>query len=475
MLFNSWPFVAFFCIVYLVYRALPHRQQNWFLLLASLFFYGCWDWRFLGLLLFSTGVDYWVARLIEDTADPRQRRRLLSVSMCVDLGILGFFKYCNFFTASFARLLEAIGFQASIPVLQIVLPVGISFYTFQSMSYTIDVYRGLLSPTHKWSDYVLYVSFFPQLVAGPIERSTHLLPQIQNPRNITPDAIASGLRLIVLGYFRKVFIADAVAPMVGACFAAPSNYGGGTLLLGVYLFALQIYGDFAGYSDIARGTSRLFGIDLCLNFRQPYLSSNITEFWRRWHISLSTWLRDYLYIPLGGNRKGRLRTYINNMLTMLLGGLWHGAAWHFVAWGGLHGAYLMVHKMMIGNRKIAPDSPATNFTTFVIWLFKCFVTFNLVCLAWIFFRADCLTSALKYLYCMFQHGGEWVADIYGVYFLFYGSLACIVDYSCFHFASEVPTTDRMRPIFRGAAYAVMLFLIITIGEYDTQPFIYFQF
>ena len=371
--------------------------------------------------------------------------------------------------------MDTLGFQTSIPLLHIILPVGISFYTFQSMSYTIDVYRGMLTPTRRWADYVLYVSFFPQLVAGPIVRSTQLLPQVENKRNITPDTIASGIRLILLGYFRKVFIADGVAPMVGACFATPSNFGSGTLLLGVYLFALQIYGDFAGYSDIARGTSRLLGFELCLNFQQPYLSSSISEFWRRWHISLSTWLRDYLYIPLGGNRKGRARTYVNNLATMLLGGLWHGAAWHYVIWGGLHGVYLMAHKMWIGDRKIKVSPPPHGIPAFSAWLVKCFLTFNLVCLAWIFFRADSLIAAMDYLRSMLFSRHEFASSAYAAYFLFYGTLAGLVDFACFYFKSEVPTTGRMSPIFRGVVYAIILFLVFAIGEHDAQPFIYFQF
>jgi len=297
------------------------------------------------------------SRTVPGIQNTRTGKMILWGAIAVDLSLLGFFKYFNFFADSAVRLLQILGFEASPVALQILLPVGISFFTFQAMAYTIDVYWGREKAKYSFPLFALYVSFFPQLVAGPIERSTRLIPELQKKRVIYPEQIYSAFQLMLVGYFKKVFIADGVAPVVNRCFDSAGTVSGLALVFGAWLFALQIYGDFSGYTDIARGVSRLFGIELCLNFRQPYLSSNITEFWRRWHISLSSWLRDYLYIPLGGNRKGKYRPYLNNMITMLLGGLWHGANWTFVVWGGLHGLYLAVHKMMMGNQKFHEWTP----------------------------------------------------------------------------------------------------------------------
>ncbi len=472
MLFNSFEFLQFFAVVFVVYAALSHRWQNRFLLVASYFFYGSWDWRFLSLLLISTGVDYCCALAMERS--PGRKKRYLLVSLCTNLGILGTFKYFDFFSLSAARLLEQLGFHADFPTLNILLPVGISFYTFQTMAYTIDVYRGRDKAARDLTCFALYVAYFPQLVAGPIERSTHLLPEFQKPRVITWSKIASALPLVIQGYFKKVLIADGVAPVVDRCFSNPGEFSSLTLLLGVYLFAIQIYGDFSGYTDIARGISRMLGIELCLNFRQPYLSSNITEFWHRWHMSLSSWLRDYLYIPLGGNRRGQYRTYINNMLTMLLGGLWHGASLKFIVWGGLHGVYLAIHKLTLRGRRVAPDQPSGNTLSLAVWLMKTVVTFHLVCFAWIFFRSDSLTAAMHYIGGILQ-GGSAPSPLIMYSFLFYGALTLLVDLACFFQNSEVPTTSKAPPFVVGAAYAAMVYLIIVLGERNAQPFIYFQF
>jgi alginate O-acetyltransferase complex protein AlgI len=360
MLFNSFVFVLFLAIVLPVYYALSHRWQNRFLLVASYVFYGYWDWRFLGLLAISTVLDFALALLIAGTDSPRRKKRRVALSVVVNLGILGFFKYFDFFVDSAAVLLESAGLQANLPMLRVVLPVGISFYTFQSMAYTIDVYRGIQPPTRNLLDFALYVAYFPQLVAGPIERASRLLPQIQSPRRVGQAQWERGAQLILWGYVKKVAIADGLAPYADAVFRDPSSFSGLSLWLGVYCFAVQIYCDFSGYTDIARGVSQLLGIELMENFRQPYLSRNITEFWRRWHISLSTWLRDYLYVPLGGNRRGPAMQYRNLMITMLLGGLWHGAAWTFVVWGGLHGLFLATHKYMTRGRKIGQEAPARD-------------------------------------------------------------------------------------------------------------------
>lgn len=345
MTFNSLVYAAFLPLVVVTYWRLPRGGQNRLLLAASYVFYGWWDWRFCTLLALSTLVDWAVARRLDATDDPRRRRQLLAVSVAVNLGILASFKYAGFFVASAASLLESVGLSANVPTLSIVLPVGISFYTFQSLSYTIDVYRRELPAVGSLVDVALYVSFFPQLVAGPIERASRLLPQLTTDRTRPDgDQLSAAFVLIVMGLAKKVVIADTLAPIADAAFSQPGTASGLTLAVGALAFAMQLYGDFSGYTDIARGSAKLFGIELMRNFAQPHLSRNVTEIWRTWHISLSSWLRDYLYVPLGGNRGGRVATYRNLFLVMLLGGLWHGAAWTFVVWGGLHGVWLASHR-----------------------------------------------------------------------------------------------------------------------------------
>ncbi|HMZ52611.1 MAG TPA: MBOAT family O-acyltransferase, partial [Candidatus Sumerlaeota bacterium] len=318
MTFNSLAFLIFLPIVLGLYYLLPFRWQNRMLLLASYVFYGWWNWKFLILILISPTVDYVCGMLLDRSQDQRTRRRILITSMAMNLIVLGYFKYANFFIDSAHAALAALGIPFTPLVLDVVLPIGISFHTFQSMSYAIDIYRGKLKPIRRIDDFALFVAYFPQLVAGPIERAANLLPQIVTPRRITADGFVSGFWLVLLGYVKKTAIADAVAPFVNDSFArAHDPTAGGLEILGAaYLFAIQIYGDFSGYSDIARGISRMMGIELMVNFRMPYLATSVTDFWRRWHISLSTWLRDYLYIPLGGNRHGLKKTYRNLMLTM---------------------------------------------------------------------------------------------------------------------------------------------------------------
>ena len=346
MVFNSLVFLAFLGIVLLLYYRLGFRAQNWMLIGASYLFYGWWDYRFVALLLFTTFFDYVCALWIDRETRPARRRLLLASSMTVNLGVLCIFKYFNFFAASLQSAVAVFGVHLSFPMLHVVLPVGISFYTFLSMSYTIDVYRRELKPTHDPTEFMLYVAYFPHLVAGPIVRASILLPQCQKPRVIVPEQVANGLWLMLMGYVKKVVIADRLAQAVNWGFAQgrpPFADGNSWLLL--YAFAFQIYGDFSGYSDIARGLAKIMGFELVENFRAPYLVTNPASFWRHWHISLSTWLRDYLYVPLGGNRHGRLNTYRNLMTTMLLGGLWHGAGVAYVLWGLYHGALLAVHRL----------------------------------------------------------------------------------------------------------------------------------
>jgi D-alanyl-lipoteichoic acid acyltransferase DltB (MBOAT superfamily) len=475
MLFNSIDFFFFFPVVLLVYYFLSTRMQNAWLLVASYVFYGWWDWRFLGLILISTVVDYFVGGRIAKSKRPTARKRLLIASLATNLGILGIFKYYGFFVQSFVGLLEAVGLQAHVTTLQIVLPVGISFYTFQTMSYSFDIYRGRIEPTRNFLNFALFVAYFPQLVAGPIERAHHLLPKLEAVRRIKWLDIAVGFELILIGFFKKVAVADTLGPIVDSRFADPAMSSGLDLVVTTYLFAFQIYGDFSGYSDIARGTSRLFGVDLMRNFNQPYLSQSITEFWRRWHISLSTWLRDYLYIPLGGNRKGPRRTYINLLTTMLLGGLWHGANWTFVVWGGLHGMYLAVHKVVLGTRPVKQDSaPSLGFRS----LFKVFVTFQLVCLTWIFFRAADLDSAIEILtrILTWEAGSPDMPalDVGQRIMLLIGALIA-VDYlqaKSGHHAFMV----GWHWVPRALGYATLILLTLTLGNMiDEVPFIYFQF
>lgn len=482
MLFNSWIFAAFLLLVLPVYYGLPLRGQNIFLLAASYVFYGWWDWRFLFLLFASTVLDYTVAIFLERSTNPRARRALIGCSLAGNLGMLGFFKYYDFFVASAKDALSALGIPFTPALLEAVLPVGISFYSFQTLSYALDVYRGEQRACRSFVDFALFVTYFPQLVAGPIERATRLLPQIQSPRRVGQYEWATGLQLMLWGYVKKVAIADGLAQYVDAAFAEPTRCDSLTLLLAVYAFALQIYCDFSGYSDIARGVSRLLGIDLMENFKQPYLARNITEFWRRWHISLSTWLRDYLYIPLGGNRHGELQQFRNLFITMLLGGLWHGANWTFVIWGGLHGLYLAIHKWVTRHRKIAIEPVPHGLRQWLLYVSNTLLTVHLVCLTWVFFRADSLDKALEYLALMADNALPVGATLHERVFLglpdalvFYGLVVLVLDLKCWFPNVEIPFTMRDRWWVRGVAYAVGLLVLLLVREDVTGSFIYFQF
>lgn len=470
MAFNSLQYALLLAVVVSLYRLLPHRSQNILLLLASYLFYGFWDWRFLSLLWISTLTDFLVGRAMGATTDVQARRRLLWVSMIVNLGILGFFKYFNFFVDSLAELVDVVGWSVDVMTLTIILPVGISFYTFQTMSYTIDVYRREMEPTENLLSFAVFVAYFPQLVAGPIERAQRLLPQFESRRSpVDRNQIASGLTLILIGLFKKVVIADALAPLVQSTFAESGTAGWVELLAGVYAFSLQIYGDFSGYSSIARGSSRLLGIELMVNFNQPYLSRNISAFWRTWHISLSTWLRDYVYIPLGGNRGTGVATLRNLMITMLLGGLWHGASWTFVVWGGLHGCYLAGHRLV---RHRAPSAG----TEVPRWrdVPAMAATFHLVALSWIFFRADSFSQAADYV------GGIISLRDGGIPFV-NGTLLAL----CFFAVLVLDLSQRIGrqheailawpAVARGVGLAAMGAGIVMFSGQPTVPFLYFQF
>jgi len=383
MFFNSWQFIVFFAVVYTTYVLLRRpKWQNLLLLVASYYFYAAWDWRFLGLILLSTVVDYFAGLRIVHAESYGAKRRWVTLSIATNLGILGFFKYFNFFADNLAALLASVGMNPDTLRLDIVLPVGISFYTFQTMSYTIDIYRDRLRPTRNFLDFALFVAFFPQLVAGPIERARALLPQIQRPRIITREALHSGAWLIYWGLWKKIVVADNLAFLVDPVFDGSAHATAAQAYLGVFAFAFQIYCDFSGYSDVARGIARVMGFELMRNFDLPYFAVNPSDFWRRWHISLSTWLRDYLYIPLGGNMGGTARMYRNLFLTMLLGGLWHGAAWNYVWWGIYHGLLLIAFRVAAGGTRKVPVG-AMKMVTMV----RVFVMFQLTLFGWLLFRA----------------------------------------------------------------------------------------
>lgn len=475
VLFNSLVFFVFLAAVLPVYYSLRLRAQNIWLLAASYLFYGFWDWRFLFLLAASTVIDFAIGIWMAASDDEQKRKRLLFASLGANLGILGFFKYFNFFVDSAADLLAVFGFQAHMPTLEIILPVGISFYTFQTLSYTFDIYRRRLEPTRNFLNFALFVAYFPQLVAGPIERAKHLLPLLESARTVSWRSIAVGIELILIGYFKKVGIADSLGPIVDARFAAPEFASGADLLLAVYLFSFQIYCDFSGYTDIARGISRLFGVELMRNFNQPYLSTSITEFWRRWHISLSSWLRDYLYISLGGNRHGKGKTYRNLMLTMVLGGLWHGASWNFVIWGFLHGAYLAVHKWVLDLRGRKHERPRSWWGSLIAIV----VTFHLVAFTWIFFRADTFAGALQIIHgiATWQPATDWLAPVNWLSprLLLLVGLLVLIDVVQHRQGDHAVMVGRSIWA-RTLVYAGLVVVTLMFGNLNENvPFIYFQF
>jgi alginate O-acetyltransferase complex protein AlgI len=396
MLFNSFQFLVFLPIVLAIYYPLPHKAQNRFLLLASLFFYASWDWRFLAPLLITTSIDFWCARRMGAIVSVRglapERKPYLIVSVIANLALLGFFKYFNFFAGSAEQLVRLFGVHLNPWTLRVILPVGISFYTFQALSYTIDVYRGQMHATSSYFDFLLAVLYFPHLVAGPIQRANSLLPQVTKPRSPSAEGILAGIHLIVWGYFKKVYIADNLAPIVDQLFALP-HPGGSQVLLAAYAFAFQIYCDFSGYTDIARGVAKLMGFEFMINFHLPYLARNPKEFWSRWHISLSTWMRDYLYVPLGGNRRGRTRMLVNLMITMVLAGLWHGAAWTFVLWGFYHGLLLVAYHIAWGGPPVAKAERILRRRSVVPLLSNLLsiaAFFQLTTYGWLIFRAKSL-------------------------------------------------------------------------------------
>ena len=467
MLFNSVSFVLFLGLVLALYYCLERKWQNRLLLVASYVFYGAWDWRFLGLIWFITLICYVAGLVIGRSEDPAKRKAALATTAAACLLLLGFFKYYNFFILSFAHLISALGLSASLPTLSIILPVGISFYTFQALGYVVDVYHRPQAMEPDPLLFALYVAYFPQLVAGPIERADHLIPALRDKRVVRRSDIGAGLELMLIGYLRKIAIADAVAPFVTQCFTAPQDFGGLNLLFGLYLFTIQIYGDFCGYSDIARGVSKLMGIDLMVNFRQPYFSSSLREFWRRWHISLSTCLRDYVYIPLGGSRHGTALVIRNLMLTMLLGGLWHGANWTFVIWGGLHGLYLSAERLL--QRARASEQERSPWK-----ILKIGATFHLVVFTWLFFRADSLAAAGHYLAAMTHLGTPISAHLLALT-VFYCLLTAVIDYPLYRADAEIWPIRAEKWVTKGLSYGAIAVILLFLGETHAEPFIYFQF
>ncbi|SDS68782.1 D-alanyl-lipoteichoic acid acyltransferase DltB, MBOAT superfamily [Formosa sp. Hel1_31_208] len=403
MLFNSLDFAVFLPIVFILYWYIVHRSlnlQNLVLVIVSYVFYAWWDYRFLALIAISTLIDFFVAKALKKEDKQKRRAYLLVLSLLVNLGMLAFFKYYNFFIDSWVDAWQMFGIHMQTSTLNIILPVGISFYTFQTLSYTIDVYRKKIEPTHSLVQFAAFVSFFPQLVAGPIERASHLLPQFNKKRIFNFEMAMSGFYLIIWGLFKKVVIADNCAFFVNQIFDGATGYSSAELFLGALLFGFQIYGDFSGYSDIAIGVARLFGFSLMTNFSFPYFSRDIAEFWRRWHISLSTWFRDYLYIPLGGSRGNRLKQLRNVFIVFLVSGFWHGANWTFIIWGTVH-ALLFLPLLLAKRNRIHVDTTRMSYAQIP----KLLLTFILVTLAWIFFRADTVTIAWQFLIDIFSFNG----------------------------------------------------------------------
>jgi D-alanyl-lipoteichoic acid acyltransferase DltB (MBOAT superfamily) len=495
MSFVDIRFLVFLPVVTAVYYLLPERFRWLFLLVSSYVFYMAWKPEYGVLLLCITAIDYACALRIADNTDKNIRRAWLLVSFAANLGILFFFKYFNFVLGSYGAIAHALGSGATVPVLDVLLPIGISFHVFQSLSYTIEVYRGSVRPTTHFGKLALYVSFFPQLVAGPIERPTHLLNEILEGRRFDLDRARRGTKLILWGFFKKLVIADNLAPAVNAAFAAPDQFSGPSLMIAAAMFSYQIYCDFSGYTDIARGVATLFGYELVLNFNRPYASRSVAEFWRRWHISLSSWFRDYVYIPLGGSRVSSSRRFGNLLVTFLLSGLWHGAAWTFVIWGALNALYMIISDITRPSR-----SRITQFVfrgplerLHVAWQIIC--TFSIISVTWVFFRATDLASAL-YMIGRFGTGlGSFASDLLSLSgikhaILFDTSLSVLqgvpialvgiviletIDYMRAHgilprIMGRLPRTARLF------AYSAATVFVLVCGQFATSvPFIYFQF
>lgn len=482
MLFNSLGFALFFPIVFFLYWFVAKnniKAQNFILLVSSYFFYACWDYRFLFLLIFSTFLDYYTGLKIHRSNTRKTKRMWLLISVVINLGFLGFFKYYNFFVESFAEVLNSVGFQPNIWTLNIILPVGISFYTFHGMSYVFDIYNDKVVPRTNFINYSVFVSYFPLLVAGPIERATHLLPQVESPRYFDYSKAVDGMRQILWGFFKKIVIADNCATYVNMIFDNYHDYSGSTLVLGAIFFAFQIYGDFSGYSDIALGTSRLLGLELLRNFAYPYFSRDIAEFWRRWHISLSSWFRDYLYIPLGGSKGGAWHKVRNTFIIFLVSGFWHGANWTFIAWGALNAIYflpLLLLKMNRSNLDIVAHGKIFPSVRDAIGII---ITFSLTVLAWIFFRSATVSDAFAYIGRIFS------SDLLSIPAVISSETVPLMVCLVLFVITEWLQRDKKHALqidgifswrlLRWNIYIVLAFLIYYVGNFGHHAFIYFQF
>ena len=478
MLFNSVGFAVFFPVVFVLYWFVTNKKlrlQNILLLISSYFFYACWDYRFLFLLIFSTFLDYYTGIRMCESSGKRARTAWFWLSVCINVGFLGFFKYYNFFAESFAKALSGVGITSDPWLLHILLPVGISFYTFHGLSYVIDIYKGKIQPERNFVDYSVFVSFFPLLVAGPIERATHLLPQIKRERTFDPSRMADGLKQVLWGLFKKMVIADQCAEIVNPIFAHPAGYSGATLALGAVLFAFQIYCDFSGYSDIALGTARLLGIELLRNFNYPYFSRDIAEFWRRWHISLSSWFRDYLYIPLGGSKVGTWKLIRNVFLIFLVSGFWHGANWTFIAWGALNALFILPLVLFGKNRAHLETVAQGRWLPSLTEMIQMVVTFSLTCMAWIVFRADSMTAAVHYFRSMFSRSLFTMPQVSSAKLMVLIVLFLVIEWMGREEPYAIARIGIHRPRWvRWSMYYGLLFCICWfLGT--RQQFIYFQF
>ncbi len=475
MLFNSFQYLVFLPCIFILYWFVFNSKivwQNLLLLLASYLFYGWWDWRFLSLIIFSSFIDYFCGIYIEKATKLSSRKFWLFLSMGINLGFLGVFKYFNFFSQSLEESFLKLGYQIDALTLDVILPVGISFYTFQTMSYTIDVYRKKLEPTKDIISFFAFVSFFPQLVAGPIERATNLLPQFHKKRTFDYNMATDGLRQILWGLFKKIVVADNCAIIVNQIFDNYTEYNASTLLVGSVFFAFQIYGDFSGYSDIAIGTARLFGFNLMQNFAFPYFSRDIAEFWRRWHISLSTWFRDYVYIPLGGSRGGTWMKVRNTFIIFIVSGFWHGANWTFIVWGGLNALYFLPLLLSKRNR-LNTNTVAENKRFLSLKeLFQVGTTFSLTLIAWVFFRAPDVTSAIQYLINMVSGSilEKPMVDLKPFMFIL---LLVAIEWLQRTKQHGLEIKKIALPL-RWSLYLTFIAIILIFGA-KSQSFIYFQF
>lgn len=490
MLFNSYIFWAFFAAVFVLYRRLGHRSQNYMLLIASYVFYGYWDWRFLFLMLFSTVVDYGAAILIAQSQSRPRRKAFLLTSICMQLSLLGLFKYYGFFSHELASLFGLLGIPVFFPALKFLLPVGISFYTFQTMSYVIDVYRGEFECEKNFINFALFVSFFPHLIAGPLVRARKLLPQIGHPRVRRAEDFREGLYFIAIGLFKKVFVGDNLAAIANSIFHAdPSRLTGLECIAGIYAFAFQIYCDFSGYSSIAQGVAKWLNIDLTTNFNLPYLATSPTDFWRRWHISLSTWFRDYLYIPLlqrGLQPAPRKRLLTALVIVMLLSGLWHGAAWTFVLWGLYHGLLLIGYRLFSSTRfaffrkrhstkeQAAPDQVKAS-PSFPGYIVRVVVMFHLVCLGWLLFRAESMGQVLTMLSRILVdfHWSPFASSAFAMILFFAGPL--VVYEFWLERRQDLLALVRIDWRARALVYSYCSLMLLFFAPSVSNVFIYFQF